>query len=338
MGPYHSFRSQLAPIASTLLQQKEDFATLTPSISGLFKLLTEIAGLNEYSPSERTPVLTASGKAIGTYWASMCIQDMLRTRRFVRGLFEAITAARIQFPDRPVHVLYAGSGPFGTLSLPVMCDMQPSEVQFTFLEINPISAEMLQKTLHALGFEAFVREIIQTDASQYLPASEVHILLTETMQHTLIKEPQVAITQHLVPFLHPKGFLVPEQIVIRAGLLRPAMAMTRLMDFTHTPEHYIRYLKDVFILNKETASAFSSSFPVVSVVIDPLDRLKFPELNLFTLIHIFDNIMLSPWESGLTLPKRICHLDPQPSPNESHTFQYQLSHLPGFIHQVNPVS
>ncbi len=338
MGHYLALRSRLAPIAATLLEEKEDMAAIAQATSGLFDLLTEITDLDAHRLSGLSPVLTTSGKAIGTYWASMCIQDMLRTKRFVRGLFESIKAARKLFPAIPVHVLYAGSGPFGTLALPAMTVFGAQEVQFTFLEINPVSVAMLQKTIEAFNLTDYVREIIQTDATSYVPSSEIHILLTETMQYALTKEPQVAITQHLVPFLHPNGFLVPEEIVIRAGLLNPAMALTRQMDFTNPPEHYIHFLKDIFVFNRDTAVSFSESFPKVAVEIDPKVSLLFPELNLFTLIRIFENVTLSPWESGLTLPKRICHLDTHRTPDETHTFQYQLSHLPDFIHQVAPAS
>ncbi len=327
----------LARITAPLLDPSDDFPSITEATSSLFQLLTDINSLDREHHAQCQPVLLPSGKGIGTFWAALCIQDVLRTKRFVRGLFEAIRKAQLRFPGTTIHVLYAGTGPFATLALPMTTVFSPEEVRFTLLEIHPASVSMLHNTIEHFAIEAYVKDVVHADAATYLPAEDVHILVSETMQRALDKEPQVAITQHLVPFLHPDGFLVPEEIVIRAGLLNPAMESTRQMDFVHPPEHYIKYLDDILVINKETLSSYSNTFPIAEITIAPTLINGYSALNLFTLIRVFDQVQLSPWQSGLTLPKSICRLDPRSRGKETHTFQYQIGSNPGFIHHVpNP--
>lgn len=330
MGRQQLLNPKLALITSSLLEEEDHIPTIAKATSELFHLLIEITQLNPEEELHQTPILLPDGKGIGPYWAAMCINDLMRTKKFVRGLFCAIQAARKQFPGIPVHVLYAGTGPFATLALPMTTVFTADQVQFTFLEVNPFAYQMVQQTISDFGIQAFVREVVLTDATHYTPTGDVHILLSETMQRALDKEPQVAITQHLISYLHPDGFLVPESIAILAGLLNPANEMTRMQDYINPPEHYIEYLQAIFELNQDTARSFSSEFPTTSLEVSAAQAKKYPQLNLFTHIQVFDTEILTPWQSGLTLPKKISDLHPDSQTPQRFSFQYLSGDKPGF--------
>lgn len=336
MGHHRKFNHTLALITTSLLEDEIDFRSLSQSTDQLFRLLMEVTEMSGIESGHRQPLLLPDGKGIGPYWAAMCVNDMLRTRKFVRGLYFAIKEAQKIFPDTCIHVLYAGTGPFATLALPMTCLFTPDQVQFTFLEANPITVDMLHKTIEAFGIQSFIKDTVLTDATTYRPTETVHILLTETMQRALDKEPQVAITQQLIPYLHPDGFLVPESIVVQAGLLNTADEKIRLADVTHPPEYYIRYLDIIFELNRHSAISYANEFPTVEIEVSRIDAGEYRELNLFTHIRVFGQEIITPWQSGLSLPKKIAQLDFEKQSHHKISFQYLPGARPGFsIHFLN---
>lgn len=188
---------------------------LAPAITGLADMLYKLAEVNGNTELERKHISTESGSAIGTFWAAQCIKEIFRTQRFARGLFKAIQHVRQKHTGRPAHVLYAGTGPFATLALPAMALLTPKDVQFTMLEINPKSYKMLQYILNALGLNSFVRHVTMTDAATYkLCNDDVDIVLSETMNRALIKEPQVSIMLNLASQLSQKTIFIPEEIKV----------------------------------------------------------------------------------------------------------------------------
>lgn len=324
------FNETLSLVFSSLLEDQINFQSLSHSTSDFFQLLMDITQMAATDENHLKPVLLPDGKSIGPYWAALCVKDMMRTRNFTRGLYFAIKAAQEKFPHTPIHILYAGTGPFAALALPLTTVFTSKEIQFTFLEVNPSTFQMLHRTIEAFDIKPFIKATVQTDATVYHPSDTIHILLSETMQRALDTEPQVAIIQHLVPYLHPEGFLIPESIVIQAGLLNPADELKRLQDFIHPPEYYIRYLDVIFDFNRHTAISYGKEFPLVELVVNTLLAKDFPELNLFTHIRVFREEIITPWQSGLSLPKKIARLDGQDHELVKMSFQYLQGNDPGF--------
>jgi len=334
MGQHRMLNQKLALITTLLLEEEDHIPTISQATSELFQLLIGITSLDSHEAAHRKPMFLPKGKSIGPYWAAMCVNDLLRTKKFVRGLFYAIKSAQKVFPDDPIHILYAGTGPFATLALPMTTVFTPEEIQFTFLEANPVTLDLTHQTIDAFGIRAFVKSVELVDASLYIPTEDVHILLAEMMQRALDKEPQVAITQHLAPYIHPDGFLVPESIRIQAGLLNPSREIARLQDFTHPAESYIQFLKVVFELNRHTTYSFSEKFPEIEIEVSATQALKYPQLNLFTEVHVFEAQKLTPWQSGLTVPKKIADLHPHDQAYQRMTFQYLAGKEPGFHFRI----
>ena len=78
----------------------------------------------------RNDVYGETGMALGTLWAALCVDDMIRTKMFVKGLIEAVEDI-MKKKEGPVHILYAGTGPFATLILPTLASYTSDQVQCT---------------------------------------------------------------------------------------------------------------------------------------------------------------------------------------------------------------
>jgi hypothetical protein len=100
-------RNALHQITQTLLRPEDHYDELTQAIADLKRLFLVIAGLDIDSFQHRQDIHLPSGKAIGPVWAALCIQEFFRTKRFLRGVYLGIQSALAQFPDRPIHILYA---------------------------------------------------------------------------------------------------------------------------------------------------------------------------------------------------------------------------------------
>ena len=56
----------------------------------------------------------------------MCVDDIMRTRRFVRGVYHAM-ADMLNAREGKINLLYAGTGPFAMLVLPsIYCGFRRS--------------------------------------------------------------------------------------------------------------------------------------------------------------------------------------------------------------------
>ena len=143
-------------IAEVLLKEETDFFELSKVIHDYEELLLDLSSLNMENDTSRSDIYFENGKALGTTWAAMCIRDMMRTKIFVKGLFKAIEFIQ-QTKEGAVQIIYAGTGPFATLALPVMASFSAKEIQFTLLEINRTSFENAKKVIKKLGFGNYVQ-------------------------------------------------------------------------------------------------------------------------------------------------------------------------------------
>lgn len=190
----------------------------------------------------REHIKTVNGNAIGTFWAAKCIREVFRTQRFSRALYSSVLETMGQ-NKRPIHVLYAGTGPFATLALPVMMMLKPEELQFTFLEINPESIEILEQVIDLFDLHAYVKNIHQCDASSWeVSSSGIDIVISETMSRALVAEPQVAIMLNLASQLPKEVVFLPEEIKV---------SLSKLSKGSRTPERIAE------LINFNKASMYS---------------------------------------------------------------------------------
>ena len=115
-------------------------------VGELVDILENAADFQIESRQDITEGETPSGEglAISPTQAAMCAGEFQRTAVFLRGLHDAIASVIERKPSEPVRVLYAGSGPYATLAVPLMTVFPPEAVRFTILDIHPVSIDYVR--------------------------------------------------------------------------------------------------------------------------------------------------------------------------------------------------
>jgi hypothetical protein len=301
----------------------------------LHALCSELAGLSDgtVDPLDTTPTLLAAGLAISPLGAARCTLDFARTAQFLRGTHRALNVALERFSARPLEILYAGCGPFATLAIPLMTRFSAHEVRFTLLDIHQRSLDAARRLVRSFGFEAWVREFVEADATAYRhPALHpLHIIVTETMQRALTKEPQVAVTLNLAPQLCPGGILIPERISVDACLHNPATEFRLIPPGESTPalERVRVTLGRLLDLSLASVPRWrSEGLPEVSVAWPEAGSAGL-QLMLRTQVTVFESFTLGDYDAGITCP----HHDREfhrLEPGSTQTFRYQMGEEPGF--------
>jgi len=197
----------------------------------------------------------------------------------------AIEEAKRRFPGERIEVVYAGTGPYAALAVPLMPRL--SQVSFTLIDIHDAAIESLRAVIGHFGFESLVRAVVAGDATAYEHPSDLplHVVICETMQRALTVEPQVAIVRHLASRLHPRGIVVPQRVsvdlVLRDGAdERVGRAVELTLETARDPHYWSQ--RRVLRLPGVRPKAL----PV-----------------LVTTINTFDGHELREYDSGLTHPE-----------------------------------
>jgi len=317
-------QTQLHAIATQLLDPATDIATLSAAAQAFHDLCS---ALSKWENGAKKNIQLPSGKAISPEDAARCIQDFMRTAKFLQGIEAAIRTAQQRFPQQTLNILYAGCGPFAPLALAISTRFNAAEIRFTLLDVHQESLDNAQRLFYTLGLTDRIASLILADAATYQwPAtSPLHLVVSETMQRALDKEPQVAITQNLAPQLCEGGILIPENIRVEAVLCIAAK------EFPETGGDPFRIPLGVLMnLNKDTAT--SELLTTAAVVQAPENMAELPHCMLFTTIKVFDDFVLNAYESGLTYPMTLYPLG-KIKAGEILEFQYELGIKPGFLYR-----
>lgn len=269
-----------------------------------------------------------TGLALSPYYAALCLRDGQRTYAFAEGARRAIRKARDRHPDRPVQVLYAGTGPFAPLAVMQLPHFQSHEVRFTLIDIHDESDQASRQVFAALRAEDMVADRHVADATQWTPPNgrRYDVIISEVMQNALAKEPQLEMTRALAPFLAEGGVFVPEEIRLDLVVVDSSTL------FGEVPAPLPPPIGHAMTLTADTALAFEVDDDVI-----PLPAVTVPEdvtgedpLVVLTKIRTFDDVVLDIGASGLTMPF-ILHGIPKPQAGQTMTLGYQIGAHPKLL-------
>lgn len=273
----------------------------------LHDLLVHVTGLDAqaFDGADARDIALPGGTAIAPRSAAACVLDFTRTTAFLRGTEAALRAALARFSERPIEMLYAGCGPFAPFALMLATQFDPTQVRVTLLDVNGRSLDCARRVFAAFGLSALVRDFVCADAAAYVwpPERPLHVVLTETMQRALEKEPQVAVTLNLAPQLCDGGLLVPERIAVDLCLFDPAREFP-MLDANGEPQHSrVRVpLGEVFALTAESACVLAARADYPAIFLDVPTDSQHLSAMLRTRITVFGEHELDEYASGITNP------------------------------------
>lgn len=291
-------------ITSEYFEDNIDYLKLSNASKEFKALLNNVCGQDMDVEDGRSDIKCENGKALGTFWAALCLDDLMRTRQFIRGIDKAI---KEKVTEKPIHILYAGTGPFATLILPFIFRYSKQDIKYTLLELNPFTFQILQNLIDKLGLEEYNITLVKDDATKYKidPKNKPDIIISETMQNALAKEQQVPIFLNLMKQAKNDSIFIPEKIELHLGLIKAGIPIEELHK-----KHYSK-IKKVFEVSKEAMfssnpseklSVEKKSFPKRKTLIENKNLKGFNQLILITEIQVYKNEKIEINNSGLTTP------------------------------------
>lgn len=275
-----------------------------PVVDALVAELAALTGVelhpDDFRDEHRT--VTARGMAVSPTTAARCGEDVERTRVFLQGVHAALVRALARVAEHDtLHVLYAGTGPFGLLLVPLLPLLPPADqrrVRVTLLDIHASSLAMSRVVVEHLGVQASIEAYVQADACEWLPPRRFDVILSETMNAGLEREPQVSVFAHLFGSLAEGGVLIPEAVTVNLWLSSGRAAPHAPWDGSR------RLLGQLFRLDRQTAqvlhtgdgSGLQGQLPV------PAHPPQLEHLEVSTEVRVFGAHALAERQSSLTLP------------------------------------
>jgi len=315
-------------------------AILAGIVGELVGTLENVAGfqIDEKSSVVEGETAAANGLAISPTQAAMCAGEFQRTAMFLRGLHDAIAEAVERSSSEPVRVLYAGSGPYATLAVPLMTVFPPEQVQFTVLDIHLESIASAKSVVQRLGLERSVESFVVADACEYeIPADAVpDIILSETMSAALEREPQIAIMRHLLGQA-PDAVIIPESVKVDAFLVDTENEIDVVVPESggaHTTGQPDRIpVGPVFELNASTIKSWASlscdRLPAAAIQLPPPPNPHYRPF-LFTTIATHGEHVLRTHDSSLTGIREITDIG-DISKGRTVEFHYRLGADPRLV-------
>ncbi len=329
-------KQALLNCTSEYLKDELHYGNLLLATNKYKAILNQLCGEEMDVDAGRADLEFSNGKALGTYWAAMCLDDLLRTRQFIRGIDAAIKD-KLKTQDQ-LHILYAGTGPFATLILPLLLRNHKQNIHYTLVEVNPLSFKMLQNVISKLALEDYNITLVQADATTYKIDSQQapDIIISETMQNALAKEQQVSIFLNLMKQVKPETLFIPEKIELFLGLLPKGISESEV-----TPNHYHK-AKKIFELSTEAVFSELQNkaqqlgetvFQKTQTVLNKDILEKYNILFLLTEIQVYKDTKINITESGLTTPLRLMDIS---NTTESLTIdtQYEISAEPKLEYKI----
>ena len=307
--------------ATKILLFDADYHNLTVALKQLHQVFAKHTHISAGDITDKDIDLP-SGKAVSTIKAAHCLMEIDRTRKFLRGIYQAVSQFLVERPNQTVNILYAGCGPYATLLTPLTTLFTSRQVRFTMLDVNAESLDAARLLYSELGMLDYVEDFVCTDATRYQIPEDVNfdMVISETMLNALRKEPQLAIMNNLIPQLNPQAIFIPQNITVEAILTRWEE------EYNHftIPDYQPKRIKAGLVYS--TSREFQLPQPVVLQV--PASETH-NRLDLFTEITVFGKEVLTTYNCSLTMPLAVCKLE-NAHEDIAVRFEYVMSDTPGF--------
>lgn len=297
----------------------EELLKVTTDDTTAINLLKEIEAIlaiesNSNTDESITDVLLSQGVAINPKLAAQCFTDYLRTHRFMLGTYQCVLQL-INQGIKPVQILYAGTGPFATIVLPLLYLFSEDEISITTIEINNDSYKAANRLIRKLKKEKYFDSTLLTDAITYSPDREFDIIISETMDKALTREPQLAIFSNLINYLSPTGQLIPE--CIKVDLVASSIYLEKDVPYycfddketRQVNQKHRQFIDNVISADRhffETQTLIPNQSLFLKTVKTSQITENLNELIFTTELVVFDDVVLLEDDSTLT-KKYICY-------------------------------
>lgn len=249
------------------------------------------------------------------------------------GIYQAVTD-KLGENTKPVHLFYAGTGPFATLILPILTRFSSEEIRLTLLDVNQRTLNYLDKVIQELSMEEYIDDILCADATAYLfeENQQVDILVSETMQQGLVKEQQVPIMINLVEQLSEDSIVIPNNIRLDLAY-KNSSANLVLEGKNHLMFQHLRRLLDFtpeFIHSLNDGTKNQQRFDLCQQLGFSTNKDDYNQLVVLTSIQVYKNEWIDANLSSLTIPRALFDFKDLDSEKQKITLSYVIKEQPDF--------
>ena len=333
------YKENIEKVTAEILAEEINYLALRNALQEFMTWLLDLTKLDLDNSKSREDVLFDNGIALSSTFAALCVVDIMRTRQFVRGIFQAMKQVQNQRTG-PVNILYAGTGPFATLILPLLTKYSPEQLRLTLIEANEKTIFYLKKLISELEIDDYISEILCVDASKYKLGEEkkVDILISETMQHGLVKEQQVPIMLNLVNQLEEDVIIIPNKIQLDLALMNndTELYLTNAGKSKYKEVKTLLEFDSQFIRAHSNTEQSLNRFELCKQL--PFSSKGDEEYNLLvilTLIQVYGDTWIDVDASSLTIPKVLFNLDVIDRTHKKISLDYVIKSNPDFEYELS---
>lgn len=329
-----NIQKEILKVTSEYFKDSIDFLNLSNASKEYKNILNNLCEEDMDIQIGRKDIDSENGISLGTFWAALCLDDLIRTRNFIRGIDKAIKD-KLQ-TKKNIHILYAGTGPFATLILPLILKYSKENIKYTFLEINPFSFKLVQNVISNLDLEKQNISFVMADATKYKldTNSKPDIIISETMQNALAKEQQVPIFLNLMSQVNSNTIFIPEKIEIYIGFKEANISMEEMeLKHIHKEEKVLEIsTESIFKDNEIRKNDYNFSKKITTIDSEKLK--KYNQIGIFTEIQVYKNERINISQSGLTTPMFINDIPDNFDGTLEISTQYKISSDPKLDYEV----
>nr|WP_315467638.1 hypothetical protein [uncultured Undibacterium sp.] len=308
-----SNKDTLIQLVDAILSPDRPASSLYQEVNVLADLLESIGRYPRHPDDDiaKGETRTEHGLALSPHAAALCAKDFVRTVQFMRGVYQAVCAQNLIDRARPVNLLYVGCGPYALLVLPLMLRLTPQQVQISLIDIHVDSMESVLRIVGQLELHLHIVETTIIDAATYQIDStrKPDILLLEVMQASLEKEPQLALTRHLMRQV-PDALLIPEKIEVSLSLLNPRkeFSLQNVNQPLSSLDRHRIHVGSILCVDGHSIRTWESlggSHLPAGRLQMPLETQDGYSPKLVTTITVYQDIVIGIYDSGLTYPRSL---------------------------------